>query len=109
MILVFRFFYNSPPLKNYFLKLTPYHLIDDAYIALDDLHYLGAYVLVHIVRHRDSMLTILTKLDSGIHCLKETLLIDASNDEDCLVDGFRTLGGGADANGREWMANAGEE
>ena len=91
------------------LKLPPHHFVDDAHIALDDLHYLGAYVLINVVRHRDSMLTILAELNSSINCLKKTLLINAGNDEVSLVDGFGTLGGGADANGREWMANAGEE
>ena len=92
-----------------FLKLPPHHLVDDAHIALDNLHYLGAYVFVHIVRHRDSMLTVLAEPNSSIYCLKETLLIDAGNDEVALVDGFRTFGRGADADGREWMANASEE
>ena len=40
------------------LKLTPNHLVDDAHIALDNLHHLGAYVLIYVVRHRDSILTI---------------------------------------------------
>ena len=109
MILVFRNFYNSPPLKNYFLKLPPHHLVDDAHIALDNLHYLGAYVLVHIVRHRNSMLSIFAELYSGIYRLKEALLVNAGNDEVCLVDGFGTLGRGTDADGRERMTNAGEK
>ena len=88
---------------------SPDHLVDDAHITLDDLHYLGAYVLVHIVRHRDSMLTVFAEIYSGIYRLKEALLIDASNDEVALVDGFRTFGRGADADGRERMTNTGEE
>ena len=91
------------------LKLTPHHLIDNAYIALDDLHYLGAYVFIHIVRHRDAMLTVFAELYSSINCLKEALLIDAGNDEVSLVDGFGTLSRGTDANGREGVTNAGEE
>ena len=91
------------------LELTPHHLIHDAHIALDDLHYLGAYVLVHIIRHRDSMLSVLAELYSSINCLKEALLIDASNDEVALVDGFGTLSRGADADGREGETNTGEE
>ena len=91
------------------LELPPHHLIHDAHIALDDLHHLGAYVLIYIVRHRDSMLTVLAELNSSIYCLKEAFLIDASNDEVSLVDGFRTFGRGTDADGRERMTNAGEE
>ena len=55
------------------------------------------------------MLAILAKLDSGIYCLKEALLVNAGNDEVALVDGFRTLSGGTDADGREWMTYACEE
>ena len=88
---------------------SPNHLIHDTHITLDDLHYLGAYVLVHIVRHRDSMLTIFAELYSGIYSLKEALLIDAGNDEVALVDGFGTFGRGTDADGREGVTNAGEE
>ena len=88
---------------------SPHHLIHDAHIALDNLHYLGTYVLVYIVWHRDSMLTVFAELNSSIYCLKETLLIDASNNEVALVDGFRTFGRGTDADGREGVTNAGEE
>ena len=87
----------------------PHHLIHDTHITLDNLHYLGAYVLVHIVWHRDSMLSVLAELYGSIYCLKEALLIDAGNDEITLVNSLGTLGRGADADGREGMAYTGEE
>ena len=96
-------------LARYVLLLPPYHLVYNTHIALDDLHYLGAYVLVHIVRHRDSMLTVFAKLYSSINCLKEALLVNAGNDEVSLVDGFGTFGRGTDADGREGMAYIGEK
>ena len=89
--------------------LPPYHLVDDAYVALNDLHYLSTYVFIHIVGDRDSMLTVFAELYSSIYRLKEALLVNAGNDEVALVDGFRTLGGGADTDGREGVTNAGEE
>lgn len=91
------------------LKLPPNHLIHDTHIALNNLHYLCADILINIVRHRDSMLTVFAKLYSSIYSLKETLLVDAGNDEVTLVDGFGTFGRCADADGRERMAYAGEE
>ena len=91
------------------LKLPPHHFIHDAHITLDDLHYLGAYVFVHIVRHRDSMLTVFAKLYSSIYSLKETLLVNAGNGEVALVDGFGTFGRGADADGWEGVTYACEE
>ena len=54
-------------------------------------------------------MTVFAKLYSSINCLKEALLVDAGNDEVTLVDGFRTFGRGADADGREGMAYTGEE
>ena len=91
------------------LKLTPHHLIHDAHIALDDLHYLGRDILIHIIRNWYSMLSVLAELNSSIYCLKEALLVNAGNDEVALVDGFGTFGRCADADGRERMANTGEE
>ena len=91
------------------LKLPPHHFIHDTHIALNNLHYLCADILINIVRHRDSMLTVFAKLYSSIYSLKEALLIDACNDEVALVDSFGTFGRGTDTDGREGMANAGEE
>lgn len=55
------------------------------------------------------MLTVLAEFYSSIYRLKEALGVDAGNDEVTLVDGFGTFGRGADADGGEGMANAGEE
>ena len=96
-------------LARYVLLLPPYHLVDDAYIALNDFHYLGAYILIHIIGDGDAMLTVFAEFYSSIYGLKEALLVNAGNDEVCLVDGFGTLGRGTDADGRERMTNAGEE
>ena len=55
------------------------------------------------------MLTVFAEFYGGIYCLKEALLVDAGYDEVCFVDGFGTFRTGADTDGREWMAYAGEE
>ena len=55
------------------------------------------------------MLTITAKLNGSIYCLKQRLLVDTSDDEVALVDGFGALGAGADADSWEGMAYAGEE
>lgn len=47
--------------------------------------------------------------DGGGHGLEETVLVDAGDEEAGFVEGFGTFGAGADANGRERMADAGEE
>lgn len=39
------------------LILSPYHLIDDAHVALHNLHHLGAYILVHIIGDGEAVLT----------------------------------------------------
>lgn len=91
------------------LELTPHHLIDDADVALYDLHHLGADILVHIVGDGDAVLTVTAELDGSINSLEQGFLIDTSYDEVALVDGFGTLGRGADANGGKGVADAGEE
>ena len=55
------------------------------------------------------MLTVFAEFYCCIYCLKKTLGVDAGNDEVTLVDGFRSFGRGADADGREGMAYTGEE
>ena len=55
------------------------------------------------------MLTVSAKLYGSVNSLEQGFLVDTSNDEVALVDGFGTLGRGTDADGGEGMANAGEE
>lgn len=55
------------------------------------------------------MLTVTAKLDGCVNGLEQGLLVDTSNDEVALVDGFGTLGRGANADGGEGVADAGEE
>ena len=47
--------------------------------------------------------------DGGGHGLEEAVLVDAGDEEAGLVEGFRVLRRGADADGGERMADAGEE
>ena len=96
-------------LARYVLLLPPYHLVDDAYIALNDFHYLGAYILIHIIGDGDAMLTVFAEFYGGIYSLEEALGVDAGNDEVTLVNSLGTLGRGTDADGREGMAYTGEE
>ena len=56
-------------LARYVLLLSPYHLIHNTHIALDNLHHLGAYVLIHIIGHGNAMLTIFAEFYGGINCL----------------------------------------
>ena len=88
---------------------SPNHFVDDADVALDDFHYLGTYILIHVIGDGDAMLTVFAELDGGVNGLQKALGVDAGYDEVPLVDGFGTLGGGADADCREGMAYAGEE
>ena len=43
--------------------------------------------------------------DSNVDTLQEAYRVDAAEDEAALVQGFGAFGGGADADGREGMAN----
>ena len=89
--------------------LPPYHLVDDAYVALNDLHHLSTYVFIHIVGDRDAVVTVFAEFNRGIYCLQEALGVDAGNDEVAFVNGFGAFCTGADADGRERMTYTGEE
>lgn len=47
--------------------------------------------------------------DGDIDTLEQALGVNSAQDETTLVQGFGTLGRGANADGREGMANGGEE
>lgn len=53
------------------LELTPHHLVDNAHVALYDLHDLGTDILVHIVGDGDAMLAVTAELDCSINGLKQ--------------------------------------
>ena len=76
---------------------------------MHDLYHLGADILVHIIGNGDTVLTVTAELDGGVNGLEQRLLVDTSNDEVALVDSLGTLGRGTDADGRERVADAGEE
>ena len=91
------------------LLFSPDHFVDDAHVALDDFYYFGADVFINVVGDGDAVVAIFAELDGGVNGLQKALGVDAGYDEVPLVDGFGTLGGGADADCREGMANRGEE
>ena len=55
------------------------------------------------------MAAVPAKFHCSVNGLEERLGVDAGDDEVGFVDGFRALGAGADADGRERMADTGEE
>lgn len=91
------------------LEFAPDHFVDDADVGLDDFYYFGTYVFVHVIGDGDSVLAVAAEFYSCVNCLEERLFVNASDDEVAFVDGFRALGGGANANGWEWVAHTGEE
>ena len=51
------------------ILFSPHHFVDDAYVALNDFHYLGAYILIHIIGDGDAMLIVFAEFYGGINCL----------------------------------------
>ena len=92
-----------------FCLFPPHHLIHNPGVTLDDLHHLGGDIFLHVVRHRDAVVAVSVHLHSGVHSLKEAVLIDACQDKAALVQGLRTLCTGADTEGRERVPHADEE
>ena len=94
---------------NAILELTPHHLVDDASVALDDLHHLGAHVFFDVVRHGDAVVAVLIHRDGGVDGLQERLFIDSRDKEAGLVKRFGAFRAGADADSRERVPDAREE
>ena len=55
------------------------------------------------------MIPCFVHLHGGVHGLQQRLLVNAGNEEAAFVQGLGALGAGANAHGREGMADAGEE
>ena len=91
------------------LEFPPDHFVDNARVGLDNFDHLGGDVLVHVVRDGDAVLAVAAKFHGRIHRLQQGFPVDAGDDEVALVQRLRTLSGGADADGRERMADGGEE
>ncbi len=94
---------------SFILSLSPDHLIDDAGVALDNLHDLRADVFFDVVRHGDAVVAVGVHRDGGVDGLQERLFIDSRNKETGLVKRFGAFGAGADADCRERVADAREE
>ena len=56
---------------NAISELTPNHLINDTDVRLHYFHNLCRYIFINIIRYWDSMLTISTKFNGCIYCLKQ--------------------------------------
>lgn len=94
---------------KYLSILSPHHLADHAGVALDDLYHLVGHVFIHIVRHGNTEITVLVHLNGHIHRLQQMVTVDTGQDEIALVQRLGALCAGADAHGREGVADAGEE
>ena len=88
--------------------LAPHHLVDHAGVALDDLDHLVGHIL-GVIGHRDAVVAVFPHRHGGGDGLLDPALRDAGQHKAALVQGFRPLGGGADADGREGMADAQKE
>lgn len=84
-------------------------MVNYACITLNNHHYFGADVLVHVVWDGDAGETVTDEGYGDIHALEQTNGIDAAEHEATLVEGFGTFGGGTDADCGEGMTYAGEE
>lgn len=91
------------------LDLPPDHLIHHADVGLDDADHLGGDVFVNVVGDRDAGEAVADEGDGNVYALEKALGVDAGEHEAAFVEGFGALCAGADADGREGVANGGEE
>ena len=66
--------------------LSPYHLINNAGIALNYLYDLIAYILIGIIRHGSSEVAVFIHLDGNIDCLKQPGLVDPRKDKAGFIE-----------------------
>ena len=90
-------------------EFPPNHLVNHAHVALDYLHDFRADVFVGVVWNRCAVVAVSDQFYCSFHRLKQSVGVDAGENESSFIERFRTLCGGADADGRERMAYAGEE
>ena len=70
------------------LELPPDHLVNYSNVALDDFHNLRRDVFFDVVGNWDAVVTVLVHGDGGVYGLQQRHLVDAGDEETCLVDGF---------------------
>lgn len=92
-----------------FLLFSPDHLINHTSVALDNLHNLSRYVLIYILRHRQSVFPIKVRLHRCVYSLQQAFFVNACKHKAALIQRFWTLRRGADAHRRERMSHAREE
>ena len=92
-----------------FLLFSPDHLIHHTCVALDNLHNLSRYVLIYIIRHRQSVIAIKVHLHRCVYSLQQAFFVNACKHKAALIQRFRALRRGADAHRREGMSHAREE
>ena len=91
------------------LKLPPDHLVDHADVTLDDADDFGGDVLVNVVGHGDAGETVADEGYGHVDALQEPLGVDAAEHEATFVESLGAVGGGADADSWERMADGGKE
>ena len=102
--------YEEHSLRHLLSSLSPHHAVNNARVALDDLHDLGGHALVGVVGHGGLGQRALGVEGHGrLHGLQQAPLGDARQGEARLVEGLGALGRGADAHRREGAADAREE
>ena len=91
------------------LELSPHHLVDDACVALDNLHDLRGDVFFDVVGHGDAVVAVGIHRHCGVDSLQERFFVDSRNKEASLVERFGAFRAGADADCRERVTDACEE
>lgn len=91
------------------LPFSPDHLIHHTSVALDNLHNLSRYVLIYIIRHRQSVIAIKVHLHRCIYSLQQAFFVNACEHKAAFVQRFRALRRSTDAHCRERMPHTGEE
>ena len=91
------------------LFFPPDHFVDDGDVGLDYFDDDVAYVFAGVDVDGGAVVVVAVHGDGGLDGLQEALLVDAGQDESGVVERLGAFGRGADADGREGVADGGEE
>lgn len=93
----------------FYLFFPPHHFVDDGDIGLDDFDDDVGDVFAGVNVDRSAVVVVVVHGDGGVDSLQKRLFINAGEDEAGVIERLGSLRGGTDADGRERMADRGEE
>lgn len=88
---------------------SPDNFVYYSCITLNQLHHLCRYISIHIIRNRDTIITIPIHFHSSIYSLKQRDFINPRKNKTSLIQSFGTFGTCANTNSRKRVTDRSEK